>query len=190
MEVITKDEFIVNKDEYFGRIKQGAVFIHPTDTIYGLGCDATNNHAVAMIRKIKQRQDNPFSIIAPSKKWIYDNCEVSQSALKWVEKLPGPYTLIFKLTNNKAVSPQTNTGMETLGIRIPNHWFSRVATLTGLPIVTTSANISGGDFMTSIDNMDSTIGRKVSFIIYEGEKRGRPSTLVNLVEKKIVVTKR
>jgi len=190
MEVITKEEFVVNRDDYLRRIKQGSVFIHPTDTIYGLGCDATNARAVTNIRKIKHRQDNPFSVIAPSKKWIYDNCEVSQGALKWVEKLPGPYTLIFRLTNKKAVADNTNCGLDTLGIRIPYHWFSRVAAVLGLPLVTTSANISGGDFMTSIDNMDQVIGRKVDFIIYEGEKRGRPSALVNLVDEKIKVTKR
>lgn len=190
MEIITKEELMVDKEEYIKRIKQGAVFIHPTDTIYGLGCDATNTRAVTRIRHIKRRQDAPFSVIVPSKNWIYDNCEVPQKAFKWIERLPGPYTLILKLINNKAVSPKTNAGMETLGVRIPDHWFSRFVARIGVPIVTTSANISGGDFMTSIDDMDSAIGRKVDFIIYEGEKRGRPSTLVNLVEEKITITKR
>lgn len=190
MEVITKDEFLVNKEDYARMIRQGAVFVHPTDTIYGLGCDATNTKAVMKIRKIKKREKTPFSVIAPSKSWIYDNSEVSQSAVKWIEKLPGPYTLIFKLSKKRAVSSQTNAGLETLGIRIPDHWFSKVATSLKLPIVTTSANVSGGDFMTSTDDMDPVIGRKVDFIIYEGEKKGRPSTLVNLVEEKIIVTKR
>lgn len=105
MEIVTKEEFLLERVKFFRLIRQGAVFIHPTDTIYGIGCDATNGQAVQRIRDIKQRAAMPFSVIAPSKKWIYDNCEVSLEGEKWLDRLPCPYTLVFGLSNRRIVAP-------------------------------------------------------------------------------------
>lgn len=162
------------------RIKQlvlrGSVFIYPTDTIYGLGCDATDSESVQRIRIIKQREEKPFSVIVPSKDWILKNCVVKQDDLTC---LPGPYTLIAKI-KQKCVAENVNLGLGTLGVRIPDHWFSQVVKETGTPVVTTSANISGQKFMTSIDNLDVKIGKKVDFIVYEGKKDGSPSKVIDL----------
>ena len=69
-------------------IKHGAVFIYPTDTIYGLGCDATNGVSVQRIKDLKYRDsDKPMSIIAPSVDWIKENCEVSDEIIeKYLEE--------------------------------------------------------------------------------------------------------
>ena len=75
-------------------VVEGKVFLYPTDTVYGLGCDATNSAAVKRIRTIKT-SDHPFSIIAPSKEWILKNMIVKDK--KKLDKLPGKYTLIFKM---------------------------------------------------------------------------------------------
>ena len=77
-------------------LKDGGIILYPTDTIWGIGCDATNKEAVRKIRDIK-KSEQPFSVIAPGKKWIMDNCVVHEHANEYLEKLPGPYTLIFKL---------------------------------------------------------------------------------------------
>ena len=167
------------------QIGKGAVFIYPTDTIYGIGCNALDKKAVDKIRQLKERPTNPFSIIAPSKKWITENCIITKEAKEWLNKLPGPYTLILKLKNKNAIAKSVNQGEETIGIRIPNHWFSGVVQELGFPIVTTSANRSGRPFMTTLEDLDSTIKDGVDFIIDEGEKKGRPSKIVNLVEGKI-----
>ena len=190
MDVINRQELALDKEKYFGMVFKGGIFIHPTDTIYGLGCDATNPAAVEKLRVVKQRSSMPFSVIAPSKKWIYDNCVVAGDAVKWVELLPGPYTLILKLSNLNAISKEVNLGSETLGIRIPRHWFSKVVEELGVPVVTTSANVSGQDFMTSIDNVDRRIAARLDFAIYEGEKKGKPSTIVKLTEEVIEVIER
>ena len=190
MDIATKDEFLIRKDVFVKRIKEGAVFIYPTDTIYGIGCNALDKKAVERIRKLKQRQDVPFSVIAPSKKWIYDNCEVPENAFKWIEKLPGPYTLIFKLSNKKAVSNAVNCGWGTLGVRIPKNWFAKTVEELGFPVVTTSANVSGENFMTSRDDIDSRVSSKADFMVYEGEKKGKPSTIVNFAEEEIEITRR
>ncbi|GAG45638.1 unnamed protein product, partial [marine sediment metagenome] len=77
---------IIKKKEIEIRKLRNSVFIYPTDTIYGIGCNALNSKLVKRIRRIKKRDNKPFSVIAPSKKWIYDNCEVDRKILK---KLPG-----------------------------------------------------------------------------------------------------
>lgn len=190
MRVLTKDEFEIEKLSFFKKIFNGAIFIHPTDTIYGLGCNAENEEAVRKIRDIKQRQDTPFSVIAPSKDWIRENCEIDKKAEEWIEKLPRPCTLILKLDNKECVAKSVNLGMDTLGVRIPKHWFSAVVEEFGKPIVTTSANVTGGNFMTSIDDLDDSIKPKLDFTVYEGEKKANPSELVDLSKKEIKRKKR
>lgn len=191
MQVLTKEEFRIRKNEIMSKIEQGSIFIHPTDTIYGVGCNALDSKSVKKIREIKERYTRPFSVIAPGKRWIYNNCNTKEKKTSgWIEKLPGPYTLILKLKNKDSITPNVNTDLDTLGVRIPNHWFTGAVIELGLPIVTTSANITGGDFMTSIDNLDPKIKHKISFIIYEGEKKGNPSKIIDLTRKKIEILKR
>lgn len=182
MRILNKDEYRVNKGRLMNEIEQGAVFIHPTDTIYGIGCDATNPEAVNKIRDAKQRKTQPFSVIAPSRDWVRANCEVTPEVEKWLSKLPGPYTLIVKLKNKNAVAREVNPDKETIGIRRPDHWISELATELKKPIVTTSANIVGHSFMTSIDDLNPDIKKKMSFILYEGEKKGTPSSIVDLTK--------
>ncbi len=168
MKVFSKKDISKLKE----KILFGAVFIYPTDTIYGIGCDATNEKSVKRIREIKLRDEKPFSVIAPSKDWISENCEVGSE----MYSLPGPYTLILKLKNKKCIAESVNIGMDTLGVRIPKHWFSDIVKELNIPIVTTSVNKSGEKFMTCLEDLDKDI--KVDFVIYEGEKEGKPSKLI------------
>ena len=182
MRILTREEVNAEKISLMESIIDGAVFIYPTDTIYGLGCNALKSAPVKKIRDIKNRAKNPFSVIAPSKQWIFDNCVIEEEAVKWIEKLPGPYTLILKVKNS-AVAKEVNSNLNTLGIRIPDHWFSSFVEELEVPIVTTSANKAGSNFMTSLDNLDLDIKNNVDFIIYEGEKKGSPSKIIDLTNK-------
>ena len=190
MEIVTKEEFLLQKVKYFRLLSQGAVFIHPTDTIYGIGCDATGEAAVQRIRAVKQRTAMPFSVIAPSKRWVFENCDVTLEGEKWLDRLPGPYTLIFRLKNSSPVAAAVNLNSKTLGVRMPKHWISDVAAELGFPVVSTSANLTGEPYMTSTEDLDDSIRQKVDFIIYEGEKQGKPSTIVKLFEKEVEVVER
>lgn len=185
MEILTKTELKLRYNEILEKISNGAVFIYPTDTIYGIGCSALDKKAVQKIRKLKERSDSPFSVWVPSLDWIKDNCAVGKDGKEWLNKLPGPVTLIVKIKNEKAVADNVNLGRKTIGVRIPNHWFHQVVKELNLPIVTTSANVAGQPFMTSIENLDSKIKVGIDFIIYEGPKEGKPSKIVNLVEGKV-----
>jgi len=182
MQVITKDDLTVRKQEIINKIKDGSIFVYPTDTIYGIGCNALNAEAVKKIREIKNRPSTPFSVIAPGKDWLRKNCETGENkeCNLWIDKLPGPYTLILSMENKDIVAEETNNGLDTLGVRIPDHWFTDIIIEAGIPVVTTSANKVGQNCMTSLEDLDVDIKKHLDFIIYEGEKHGRPSKIINL----------
>jgi len=180
MKVIDKEEFMLRKTYFLDFLNSGVLFLHPTDTIYGLGCNAEDSEAVKNLRELKKRSNQPFTIIAPSKDWIRNHCEVSEEAEKWLSLLPGPYTLILKMKKNDVIATEVTNGLDTVGVRIPDHWMKDVVEELGYPIVSTSANIMGGDFMTSLDNLHHDISSGLGLSIYEGEKKGRPSKIVDL----------
>ena len=188
MDIIYLDRLQSRKFELIGKIRNGAIFIYPTDTIYGMGCDATNYSAVEKLRKIKNRPNAPFSIIVPDIEWIYENCYVDDEVEEWLSKLPGRYTLILKMKNPFAVATNVSFN-DTIGIRIPDHEIIKFLAETKKPIITTSVNKSSEDFMTSLDDLDEDIAKAVDFIIYDGVLEGTPSTIVDLVHKKIIKRK-
>ncbi len=190
MRMLSKEEVEIHRLQTTEEVRNGAVFIHPTDTIYGIGCDATNESAVQRIRGIKSRFKLPFSVIAPSKEWITKNCVITKKVEDWIEKLPGPYTFILKLKNKKAIAESTNYGMDTIGVRIPDHWFSGFVRELGVPCITTSANRVGDNYMTKMEDLNPEIKAKVDFIIYEGPKTGRPSQLINFEKEEVEIKTR
>ncbi len=198
MKNLTKEEFDQSRELYIRKLKE-YVFIYPTDSIYGIGCDATNEKLVEKVRDLKNSTLQPFSIIVPSKEWVYQNCEVPDFAKEWVEKLGGfakvegqevRFTLILKLKEGSTIAPNVVQGLKSIGVRIPNHWISDVVKEMDFPIVTTSANPTGGDFMTSIENLHPRIEEGVDLCINVGELKGHPSTLVYLDKGEVSFKKR
>ena len=185
MEILTKTESQIKNTEIIEKIKSGAIFIHPTDTIYGLGCSALNKKAVAKIRELKERNETPFSVWVPSLKWIKENCVINKEAKEWLSQLPCPYTLILPLKNKKAIADNVAPRLNAIGVRYPEHWFGKTIEKAGVPLVTTSANKVGKPFMTSIKDLDPEIKVGVEFMIDEGEKKARPSKLINLVDGEV-----
>ena len=185
MKFLTKTELRLRFDEICKKIEDGAVFIHPTDTIYGLGCNAQNKKAVKKIRQLKERFDKPFSIWTPSIDWIKDNCRINKNAEWWLEQLPGPYTFILKKKNADIIAENVTLKLNSIGVRYPDHWFSNIVKEINIPTITTSANKAGQPFMTCLDDLDPEIKKGTDFIIYEGEKKARPSKIINLVKEEV-----
>ncbi|MBW2988181.1 threonylcarbamoyl-AMP synthase [Candidatus Woesearchaeota archaeon] len=188
--IITKNELWSEKERFAKKVVEGAIFLHPTDTINGLGCNALHDEAVKQLRKIKATPDNPFSVIAPSKDWIKENCVIDEKAEAWLNKLPGPYTLVLKLKNKNAVSKHVNPKDDTIGIRIPNHWISEFVSHIGIPVITTSANVRGHEYNDDLDELHPKIKNGVEFMIYEVRPKGSPSDIVILTEEKPRIIKR
>ncbi len=156
-------------------IREGKVFVYPTDTVYGLGCNALNEESVKRIRKAK-RSRKPFSVISPSAEWIERNLLVRFP--EYMKKLPGPYTLIFRKRRKaflREASPR-----ESLGVRIPDHAFAYIVRVAGVPFVTTSANLSGEDAIASPDELPADIIEKTDILIDAGRLDGLPSAVIDL----------
>lgn len=173
-------------------ILSGGVIIYPTDTVYGLGGDATNEGIIDRIYAIKERdRRRPLSIMVGDKKvlrkWVLSP---SDAAEKLIEKfLPGPLTLIFRASAK--VSKRLNGGGDLIGIRIPNNPICHEL-LRGceVPIISTSANPSGRGEPTQISGIDARLKQKVDFILDAGPMgSGRPSTVVD-VSSEIPVVRR
>lgn len=125
-------------------LEDGGLILYPTDTVWGIGCDATNPDAVARIYSLKQRADSKSMLV------IVDSVE---SLAKWVETIPekaidsirhsdSPLTIIYDSPRN--IAPNLLASDGSLGIRITSDPYSReLCRHFGKPIVSTSANISG-----------------------------------------------
>ncbi|MFH1332792.1 MAG: L-threonylcarbamoyladenylate synthase [archaeon] len=163
--------------EIIEQIKEGAIFIYPTDTVYGLGCNALDADAVKRLRKIKGRSNKPLSIIAPSKAWITRNFETKKS---YINKLPGPYTFIMKPKKEKLLPDEVTKGVDTVGVRIPDHPFTKIIQKAGVPFITTSVNISGEAPVTDLSKIPSEILNNVDYIIGDNSLDNAPSALIDL----------
>ena len=155
-------------------IKHGAIFIYPTDTIYGIGCDATNEGSVQRIRTIKKKDVKPMPVIAPSKEWIKEHCIVSCELLD--KYLPGPYTLILKKKDPNFLQHVANC--DTLGVRIPDSEFTKLVHQSEVPFITTSVNFIGEPFAIRLSDIPTELMDLADIVIGVGELDGRPSTLV------------
>ncbi len=180
-------EILKNKQlqvETIRKINLGRIFIYPTDTVYGIGCDAGNRKAVGKIREIKGGEQ-PFSVIAPSKKWILENLEVGDK--KFLDYLPGPYTLILKKKNPEFLSWISPSG--SLGVRIPKHPLTGIIQKSGKPFVTTSANIHGSETIRSAENLPEKL-KEADIVIDGGYLNNPPSAIIDLTKGKVKIKER
>lgn len=164
-------------------ISRGGVIAYPTETIYGLGADATNEQAIRRIFDIKGRDfTNPISVIIgnlpdihPLVGYIPDVARILMDAF-W----PGPLTIVFDATEE--VSPLLTAGTGRIGIRLTGHEGARkIAQRTGKPITATSANRSGAPECSSAEEVALEIGSKLDAIIDLGQTEGKAgSTIVDV----------
>lgn len=163
-------------------ILNGEVVAFPTETVYGLGADATNEHAIAKIFQAKGRPaDNPLivHVDAPSQIGRYVQ-EIPEAAQKLIDHfMPGPFTIILK--NNKEITPLVTAGLDSVGIRIPNHPIARAfIQATGKPIAAPSANLSGKPSPTKANHVLEDLKGKISGVIEGGATGvGLESTVVD-----------
>lgn len=168
----------VKEKEIIKAVKKGKIIIYPTDTIYGIGCDALNTESVLKIRSIKKRElEKPFSIIAQSKQWVYKNFDVNKA---YVRKLPGPFTFILRTKKEKIVSNHVTANMNLLAVRIPDHPFIKVIQKAKTPFISTSVNISGEQPVTEISKIPKKIMKQVDIIIDAGRLSDKPSMIIDL----------
>lgn len=171
-------------------IKAGKIFIYPTDTIYGIGCNAESAQSVEKISDMKGREERKtFSVIAPGKEWIWSHASISRVNKDLIDKmLPGPYTIIVA-ANSKSPKPVVSSE-KSLGVRIPKHPFTALVEEAGVPFVTTSLNIKNEPPVTRIPDIPEQIKKFVDFVIDSGIIDGFPSRIFDMRTDEIKTVRR
>lgn len=168
--------------EVADKLLAGGVVIYPTDTIYGLGCDAFSKDAIQRVSNIKKREGNkPFSFICGSVAQISEFAFVSNWAYKLMNRLlPGPYTFILEA--RKTNLPKKMLGKRnTVGVRIPDNVIcQKLVEMIGRPLVTTSVNITGDEPMDDVAQIPEDQASQIDMAISVGPLRSEPSTIVDL----------
>lgn len=166
-------------------LKRGKVIAYPTDTVYGLGCDARDDRALKKINKIKgQRVIKPLLVIISDFKMLKEYCLVNSGQRKYLEKIwPGPVTVILK--NRSNLPDELTGGLNSLAARLPKSEFLvKIISEAGFPIVSTSLNKIGGKPLISVKNLIKQFKYLPDLVIDAGTIKGRPSKLIDLRDVK------
>ena len=164
-------------------LRRGGLLGIPTETVYGLGADALNEDAVSRIFLAKGRpQDNPLIIHVPDASWLERYCrDVPPAAYRLAERFwPGPLTMI--LPRRDIVPLQTTGGLETVGVRCPNHPVTlAIIEAAGVPIAAPSGNTSGRPSPTTAAHMIEDMDGRIDGIVDGGPCTvGVESTIIDL----------
>ena len=164
-------------------LKEGKILIHPTEGVWGLGCDALNINACNKISLLKQRPGNKnFILLAPSISFALDHSvEIKASQIEFLESVwPGHVTVI--LQENNLVSSAIKAIDNTIAIRVSNHLpiTKLLNSFNGL-MVSTSANISNLPTPNSIDDIKKIFNDSdVAVYAHDNGDASRPSSIVDL----------
>ncbi len=165
-------------------IRMGEVIAFPTETVYGLGADATNSAAIDKIYEAKNRpSDNPLIVhVADSR--MLEKCviDVPQTAYALIKEFwPGPLTLVLKRSGY--ISEKVTKGMETVAIRSPSHPIAqKLIELCQKPIAAPSANLSGRPSPTEATHVLEDLDGRIPLVIDGGKTTvGLESTVISMV---------
>lgn len=163
-------------------LREGGVILYPTDTVWGIGCDATNAEAVERIYRLKRNENKKSMLVL---------CATPDMVVRYVHKAPGiafevqelatkPLTLILPGASGVAANLIPEEG--TLGVRIPDHAFCQaMLRKLGRPVVSTSANISGEDTPRNLAEISREIIDGVDYVVnpkFEGKPTGKASSIL------------
>ena len=167
-------------------LREGGVILYPTDTVWGIGCDATNAEAVERIYRLKRSENKKSMLVL---------CATPDMVVRYVHKAPGiafevqematsPLTLILPGAAGVAANLIPEEG--TLGVRIPDHEFCQgLLRRFGRPIVSTSANITGEPTPKRLPEIAREIVDGVDYVVnprFEGRPTGKPSSIIAFTE--------
>ena len=167
----------------FEIIKEGGIILYPTDTVWGIGCDATNSEAVAKIYQLKQREESKSMIVLMNgEKMIYNVFkEVPEVAWQIIDLSEKPTTIILDQPRNVATNLIASDN--TLGIRLVKEPFCfKLMEKMKKPLVSTSANISGQPTPIAFKDISQEIIKGVDYVVnlHQEKIAGKPSTIIKL----------
>lgn len=169
----------------------GGLVAFPTETVYGLGADATNATAVARLYEAKGRPSfNPLiahvpDLLAAERLAVFDQAAKRLAAKFW----PGPLTLVLKKRAGCAVAELATAGLDSIAVRVPSHEVARdIIRKLGRPVVAPSANRSGHVSPTTAQHVLDDLGGRIDLIIDGGPTHvGVESTIVALLDRPLLL---
>ena len=178
------DDFHEDIKNAFDVLIKGGIILYPTDTIWGIGCDATNEEAVQRVFSLKQRSDSKAMLVlldTPAKLEAYVS-EVPGMAWDLIELADKPLTIIYPEGKNLAAGLLAED--RSVGIRVTNEQFSKkLCERFRKPLVSTSANISGQPSPSSFSEIAEEVRNGVDYIVgYRREEniKCKPSGIIRL----------
>lgn len=165
-------------------LRKGGVILYPTDTVWGIGCDATNRDAVAKVYEIKKRSDSKSLVLLASNLDMVCRYvkEIPEMAVQLVEVNDKPMTIIYPGAMGLAENVVAEDG--TVGIRIPMMDFcQQLVARFGRPLVSTSANISGEATPRKFSEIPESIRSAVDFVVdtvFEKGATGQASSIIKV----------
>lgn len=182
----------MNIDKIVKEIKQGNLVIIPTDTVYGISADMTNEKAIKKVYEAKNRDKNKPLILLVSnidmlKKYTEKLNPLEEEIIK--KYLPGKLTIL--LHKNNKVSDEITAGSNLVGIRIPdNKNLIQIIDKIGNPIISTSVNISGKATITDPKEIEKDLLKHISYIENAGTINTEPSSIIKIENEKIVIIRK
>jgi L-threonylcarbamoyladenylate synthase len=165
-------------------LKSGGVILYPTDTIWGIGCDATNPEAVKRIYEIKKREDSKSMLVLMENPALLERYvdDVPEVAWDLVEITTTPLTVIYR--NAKNLAKNLIAGDGSVGIRFTKEKFTtQLLQRFRRPLVSTSANISGEKSPAFFDDISDEIKDAVDYIVefrQDDRTPTQPSSIIKL----------
>ncbi len=165
-------------------LRKGGIILYPTDTVWGIGCDATNSESVAKIYEIKHREDSKSMLVlcdSMARVSMYVN-EIPDIAFDLTELSEKPMTIIYP--DAKGLAPNLIASDGSVGIRVTTEKFSKyLCGAFGKPIVSTSANISGEPAAACFSEISEQIKCAVDYIVgyrQDDIEKKQPSSIIKL----------
>ena len=170
-------------------LKDGKLVIMPTDTIYGIIGDATNEDVINKVYEVKERpHDKPLLILVSNLSMLHELVtEIPKETEKIINKFwPGPLTILFKKSSK--VSDVLTANSSLVAIRMPNDkLLLNIMNHLNRPLISTSANISSHDAITNPNQLEEKMKEKIDLIVDEGTVNNEASTLITIVNGKIEI---
>ena len=165
-----------------GVIRSGGLIVYPTETLYGIGADATNATAIRKVSKAKQRRETkPILVIVDSQEMLRELVgNVSEPAKLLIERFwPGALTLVFKASSD--IPDELTQGSGTIGVRIPSsNLCLKLLAETRVPLTSTSANVSGKSPERTVEKIQRHL-TGIDLYLDAGElPERRPSTVIDV----------
>lgn len=170
-------------------LKDGKLVIMPTDTIYGIIGDATNEDVINKVYEVKERpHDKPLLILVSNLSMLHELVtEIPKETEKIINKFwPGPLTILFKKSSKVSDALTANSAL--VAIRMPNDKrLLNIMNHLNRPLISTSANISSHNAITNPNQLEEKMKEKIDLIVDEGTVNNEASTLITIVNGKIEI---